>query len=488
MVTEGLPATCTICIEDRGERERPKSSRRSLSSPEELEKIRRIVNRTASSSSDREIEAEQHTSAHRISFSSTISTPPQSPRLAALPIVRNGSRHRRDSSFRKTYDENDKKRAIPCENCALTLPKKTSDETSQGGSGSPTKSGKFDSGGPILRTRTAYERILNSMDDISPKSTPSDSDESERDPSRSSRGLKRTATCTSVSSFASSTSQSHKHYIDYTSSHDPISSASFSILRASCLRTLSCETLPPNVTVTSPSTPTSPLSWNPNNKSFPTNPAQVPSTSGGPIFFGDPQAGYTTAYIFRIPDPYARGRRRVYAFICLSSAHERAAMRAFSFISAAFRDLASWIQSLAEAEADREEQQGSSSPHPFSSDTPQSPRSISTSITSPSLLQHSASLRSPDPRYGPSAAEDDAKGKKPSVTPPLRTSVFLSGRTFDADGFGARSRGAMPQIRSRGLAELVGRPDFFIELHARFVALLAQLSVLFAGSGGSLSV
>jgi hypothetical protein len=490
MVTEGLPAGCTTCIEDREDRERSKPGRRSLSSPEELENIRRIVSRTASSSSDREIESQQQTQGHRISFSSAISTPPQSPRLAALPI-RNGSRHRCDSSFRKTYDENDRKRAIPCENCALTLPKKTNDESAKGGSGSPTKSGKFDSGGPILRTRKAYERILNYSDEISPKSTPSDSDESERDPSRSSRGLKRTATCTSVSSFASSTSESHKHYIDYTSSHDPMSSASFSILRASCLRTLSCETLPPNTTVTSPSTPTSPLSWNTNNRSFPTNPAQVPSTSGGPIFFGDPQAGYTTAYIFRIPDPYARGRRRVYAFICLSSAHERAAMRAFSFISAAFRDLASWIQSLAEAEADREE--GSSSPHP-SSDTPHSPRSMSTSITSSSLLQRSAFVRSPDPCYEAATstsappAEDDVKGKKPCVTPPLRTSVFLSGRTFDADGFGARSRGAMAQIRSRGLAELVGRPDFFIELHARFVALLAQLSILFAGSGGSLSV
>jgi hypothetical protein len=165
-------------------------------------------------------------------------------------------------------------------------------------------------------------------------------------------------------------------------------------------------------------------------------------------------------------------------------------MRAFSFLSAAFRDLASWIQSLAEAEADREEQ-GSSSPNP-SSDTPHSPRSVSTSITSPSLSQRSASLRSPDPRSEASTstsalADEDAKGKKPSITPPPRTSVFLSGRAFDADGFGARSRGAMAQIRSRGLAELVGRPDFFIELHARFVTLLAQLSVLFAGSGGSLS-
>jgi hypothetical protein len=173
-------------------------------------------------------------------------------------------------------------------------------------------------------------------------------------------------------------------------------------------------------------------------------------------------------------------------------------MRAFSFLSAAFRDLASWIQSLAEAEADREEQlqqQGTSSLQPLHSpDTPISPRSMSASTTNPSPhQQRTVSIRSPDPRYdasapAPVATDDDAKGKKPSITPPLRTSVFLSGRAFDSDGFGARSRGAMAQIRSRGLAELVGRPDFFIELHARFVALLAQLSVLFAGCGGSLSV
>lgn len=478
MVTEGLPVLCTSCIEDREEREQSKSGRRSSSSPEELESTRRRVNRTASSSSNREVEFNQQTQVHRISFSSAIETPPQSPRLAGLPTVRNGSRHRRDSSFRKTYDENDRKRAIPCENCALTLPKKTKDENSQGASESPSASGKFDGCGPILRTRKAYERISNCLEEISPKSTPSDSDESERDPSRDSRGLKRTTTCASVSSLSSSNSQSHEHYIDYTSTHDPLSSASFSVLRASCLRTLSCETLPPNNTVTSPSTPTSPLSWNP-NRSFPTASTPMASTSGGPIFFGDPQAGYTTAYIFRIPDPYARGRRRVYAFICLSSAHERAAMRAFSFLSAAFRDLASWIQTLAEAEADREDSSSSPLADPYS------PRSFS--ITGSSLIQRSVSLRSPDPQYDAPVNDndDDAKGKKPSLTPP-RTSAFLSGRAFDPDGF--PRRGTMGQIRSRGLAELVGRPDFFIELHARFVALLAHLSLQFGGNGGSLSV
>lgn len=32
-------------------------------------------------------------------------------------------------------------------------------------------------------------------------------------------------------------------------------------------------------------------------------------------------------------------------------------------------------------------------------------------------------------------------------------------------------------LKQRGLAELVGRPDFFIELHGRFVRLLVELGV-----------
>jgi hypothetical protein len=33
-------------------------------------------------------------------------------------------------------------------------------------------------------------------------------------------------------------------------------------------------------------------------------------------------------------------------------------------------------------------------------------------------------------------------------------------------------------LKARGLAELVGMPDFFIELHARFVRLLIELGVV----------
>lgn len=33
-------------------------------------------------------------------------------------------------------------------------------------------------------------------------------------------------------------------------------------------------------------------------------------------------------------------------------------------------------------------------------------------------------------------------------------------------------------LRARGLAELVGLPDFFLELHKRFVVLLIRLGIV----------
>ncbi|KAF7549723.1 hypothetical protein G7Z17_g6214 [Cylindrodendrum hubeiense] len=97
-------------------------------------------------------------------------------------------------------------------------------------------------------------------------------------------------------------------------------------------------------------TPTSPLSSSP---AFVTTQSAGSAVSGGPIFFGDSLAGYTTAYIFRIPDVHARGHKRVYAFMALSTHRERLAMKTFAVVSTAFRDFAGWIQQLAEAEAER---------------------------------------------------------------------------------------------------------------------------------------
>jgi hypothetical protein len=114
--------------------------------------------------------------------------------------------------------------------------------------------------------------------------------------------------------------------------------------------------------------------------------------------------------------------------MALSTHRERLAMSTFSFLSNAFRDLAAWIQGLAEAELERSEMANS-------------------------------------PRYG---AEES--GQSNHNTP---TSSFLSGRNRGPDG-----KFAGMSLRARGLAEIVGLPDFFIELHARFVRLLVEMSLV----------
>lgn len=330
MVTEGLPVGCTSCFDDESlSARRPSTSSRSQN-PQHGLGISGTTGRANSSSSDREATtfSAQHSQDPRGS-NVAIETPPESPRVAALQLAPHGGSHRRDSSFRKTYDENDKKRAIPCENCALTLPKKTKEGASMS---------KLDDNSPILRTRKAYERISVPAEQPSPpksdSSISSDSDNAiTTKPTHRrtrSRTLARAGTSSSNCSFSSTVS--HDHFLDYTSTHEPLASTSFSIIRQSCLRTLSCETLPPSSTQFT-SSPTSPFTTGP----FSTGPSSA-STSGGPIFFGDPLAGYTTAYIFRIPDPNARGRRRVYALMALSTHRERAAMQTFSFLSCAFRD------------------------------------------------------------------------------------------------------------------------------------------------------
>lgn len=416
MVTEGLFVECSSCEDDMNTIGPSSSSRSPRPSNSSIPTVKK-GGRANSSSSDKENGAERPELERSQSHELALETPPESPRVKALQGGYNATK--RDSNFRKTYDENDKKRAIPCENCSLTLPKKTKEDSEA--------HNKVDTSRPVLRTRKPYERValLVAVEEPSPpKSTPSNSSSdsdtamlshARRHSRANSRTINRVGTSSSESSFTSRIS--HTHFLDYTSTHEPLLPTSFSIIRQSCLRTLSCETLPPSSNQPMTSTPTSPLISSLAGSSSSTS-------SGGPIFFGDPAAGYTTAYIFRIPDPNARGRRRVYALMALSPHREWVAMQAFSFLSTAFTQLAAWIQRLAEEELER-------------SETAASPR-----ITE-------------DKSY------------------PTPTSSFLSGRSRASDG-----KFAGMSLKSKGLAELVGMPDFFIELHTRFVRLLIELGLL----------
>ncbi|PNY24863.1 Uncharacterized protein TCAP_05197 [Tolypocladium capitatum] len=456
MVTEGLRSPCSVCFEDpasgpgphaqspqdgRPRPNAPTSAPQSQTPAAALNEALRDLNLSRSLSlppSDQDAQAQRAPlrrsatpSGPAAGSASPLETPPDSPR----PVFQHP---RRDSSFRRTYDEIVTKKQGPCDNCAMTLPRRQPGV--KGGNDYVT-----DAQGPTLRTRTPIERVFGAAGQASPPNSQSSSDsDGDREATRRVRNRRpappassRTTSCSSTST-SSERSAYHFHYLSYTSTHEPLLADSFSLVRASCLRALSFETLP---RAPSTSTPTSSPLLN-GSPSFVTTQSPGSAATGGAIFFGDAMAGYTTAYIFRIPDLHARGHKRIYAFLALSTHKERLAMKTFAMISAAFRDLATWIQQLAEAEAERARE---SSPIG-------------------GVLHNGGGVPQPPPSaFDPSAAADRGG------------SSFLTG----GSGFTRRmgGPGGTSSLKARGLAELVGQPDFFIELHGKFVRLLLEAGV-----------
>ncbi|KAI0143662.1 vesicle coat protein [Xylariaceae sp. FL1272] len=488
MVTEGLPVHCGRCYDDNADTARLHSSMPTGVAASATDAFRKM-NLGAPRSSSAPV-SDQEAQTHRAALlrapssttegsqvdTSAIHTPPQSPRRApeSIPDTKNTRSSRRDPSFQRTYPEYATKRANPCANCALTLPRR------QDKSPKPTEP-KAEPQGPTLRTRAPYARVYGGIADQSPPcSNPQSSYASETEEETSPKDTtprlhprRRPTTSASQSSVSSKSSISqHTHYLDYTSTHEPTVPTTFSTVRASCLRTLSFETLPrrPEGTQSTSSLPSPVSSIPPSLSSAVMNsspgyitspPTPQSAASGGPIFFGDPVAGYTTAYIFRIPDIHARGRKRVYAFLALSTHRERLAMKAFAFISTAFRDLAAWIQELAEAEAERErerEEEGSA-------------------IAALNAAYRNGGLGGRDPRETSLGLGGGLGGGNSETS---RESSFLTGGS--RSGYMQRMGGSMGPggfaPKARGLAELVGLPDFFIELHTRFVKLLLELGVV----------
>ncbi|POR38874.1 Uncharacterized protein TPAR_00923 [Tolypocladium paradoxum] len=456
MVTEGLRSPCSVCFEDpassagaqvkppgdgRPRSSAPTSAPQSQTPAAALNDALRDLNiaRSVSVPASEQDSQTQRAALRRSATAggpaagstSPLETPPDSPR----PMFQ---QPRRDSSFRRTYDEIVTKKQGPCDNCAMTLPRRQAGV--KGGNDYVT-----DAQGPTLRTRTPIERVFGAAGQASPPNSQSSSDtDGDREATRRVRNRReappassRTTSCSSTST-SSERSAYHFHYLSYTSTHEPLLADSFSLVRASCLRALSFETLP-----RAPSTSTTTSSPQLNNSpSFVTTQSPGSAATGGAIFFGDAMAGYTTAYIFRIPDLHARGHKRIYAFLALSTHKERLAMKTFAMISAAFRDLATWIQQLAEAEAERARE---SSPIG-------------------DALHNGAGVPQPPPSaFDPSAAADRGG------------SSFLTG----GSGFTRRmgGPGGTSSLKARGLAELVGQPDFFIELHGKFVRLLLEAGV-----------
>ena len=120
-------------------------------------------------------------------------------------------------------------------------------------------------------------------------------------------------------------------------------------------------------------------------------------------------------------------------------------------LSQVFRELAAWVQSLAEIEAER--------------------------CDCENLSQYST----PGGGSGYSAGLREARANSVNGGNEPRSS-FLSGRQSGFQEGGLGGMGGIRGVRSRGLAELVGQPDFFLQLHVKFVEILARLRFLMEGS------
>ncbi|KAF3490929.1 uncharacterized protein GIQ15_00446 [Arthroderma uncinatum] len=211
----------------------------------------------------------------------------------------------------------------------------------------------------------------------------------------------------SVHSSYSSDSSCHTHVVTYLSMRGPANPDDYALLRRASIRTLSCELLPRGL-------------------------------SSGPLSFGDQSAGYTVAYVFRLPDPMARGKRRSYALVALAGKDAGRTFKASPVIWRTFSRIANNIVSAAEK------------------------------------FQESEKIREQSAVHGHAAANSgNVNGGGRNYTP---ISSFLTGRALDPDGQPRRAG----QVRARNLIEIVGNEYIFAELHAQFVALLQQLSAMFS--------
>ncbi|KAI9801224.1 MAG: hypothetical protein M1825_003498 [Sarcosagium campestre] len=327
--------------------------------------------------------------------------------------------------------------ADTCPNCSMSLPDSVSRQLPDAAPGSLSKGWKYNGASPVLRSR---EAVIGSPS-LEDRANSDDSGEDDRDTTTntsfssssshafnpttattttpfSTPNLSRSSTVSSTAMSASPPSQ-HPHTITYLTTRLPQTLLAHSLLRRSTIRTLSCETLPrPH--------------------------------SSGPLMFGDAQAGYTIAHAFRLADPAARGRTRRYAFVAWAGRDQRRATRAYRDVLTTFANMAATIAEMVEQRRDRE----------FESEP------------DPDTL---ASLSTPSSSSTTAAAAAAASPRR--ATP---VASFLSGRTLDPDGC-PRGREADAR-RAKGLAELVGRDDVFVELHAVFVRLLARLGRALGGS------
>lgn len=143
-------------------------------------------------------------------------------------------------------------------------------------------------------------------------------------------------------------------------------------------------------------------------------------------------------------------------------------MKTFAIISSAFRELAMWIQQLAEAEAERA---ADSSPTVGSTFSGAGVRGGNGSGSGSAMVAGGGYATS---SHQSASAFDSAASSATAVSERAGSS-FLTGGSGFTRRMGGGAGASAP--KARGLAELVGQPDFFIELHQKFVQLLFEVGV-----------
>ncbi|KAI9685277.1 MAG: hypothetical protein M1822_004650 [Bathelium mastoideum] len=328
---------------------------------------------------------------------------------------------------------------------------------------SPTKDGKGRHGSPVLRTSEGLVVpgcALNSEDEFDESSSPDlgstteSSDTEQPKPPRSTTSttlripsnLARSHAAISSPSTASSTSSSalyttrhhtHRHTIDYVTTRQPPSPTAYTLLRRACINTLSVESLPRGA-------------------------------SAGFLFFGDAHKGYTLAYVFRVPDPRARGRWRTYALLMLGGHAGWRTTRAYRAVTRAFENMAARIVRMANAVIVREFGESKQAQGARGSGAEASAMAAAAEAAARPLSRGASGGGGSG--AGGGGVDAGSGVNQRNITP---VSSFLVAKKVDPDGY---PRGSSEAMSAKSLAEIVGDENIFLELHGAFVKLLASLT------------
>ncbi|KAK5456894.1 hypothetical protein LTS15_004674 [Exophiala xenobiotica] len=234
-------------------------------------------------------------------------TEPESPTIEKHPLFQ----QKRESSSQWPYG---RAQGDTCASCSFSVPKAVAEKIPAGAPGSKRSIGKDSTSAPVLRSREFVCLRRSRSSSVNHDSKPSSYSSSFASSRSHTRSIPH-----------SNSGDCHDHTLTYLTAKSPDDPEGYAQLRASVIRTLSCELLPRGM-------------------------------SDGPFCFGDSDTGYTISYVFRLTDPRARGRRRAYAFVALAGKDASRAFQACPMLWEAFASMAKGIEAAAQRHLEEQRQ------------------------------------------------------------------------------------------------------------------------------------